>query len=144
MPAKCDPLKLRRSDRNGLEKLLRSTSSGAGLVRRARMILLAAEGVSNRQIAGRVGCKPQIVKRWRDRYQAGGIKALADRPRSGRPPLLTAKDKQRIVTKVCSTPPHGLSRWSVRTLALATGHAPTVIHAVLQEHDLHPHLVTHL
>ena len=139
MPAKRDPLKLRRSERSGLEKLLRSTGSGAGLVRRARIILLAAEGVSNRQIAGRVGCRPQIVKRWRDRYQAGGIKSLADRARSGRPPLLTAKDKQRIVTKVCSTPPRGCSRWSVRTLALATGHPPTAIHAVLQEHDLHPH-----
>ena len=139
MPTKCDPLKLRISERDGLEKLVRSTGSGAGLVRRARIILLAAEGVSNRQIAGRVGCRPQIVKRWRDRYQDGGIKALADRARSGRPPLLNAKDKQRIVTKVCSTPPRGLARWSVRTLALATGHAPTVIHAVLQEHDLHPH-----
>lgn len=90
-------------------------------------------------MAGRVGCQPQIVKRWRDRYQTRGSKALADRARSGRPPWLTAKEKQRSVTKVCSTPPRGLSRWSVRTLARATGHAPTVIPAVLQEHDLHPH-----
>jgi transposase len=139
MPAKCDALKIRKSEHSALEKLVRSTGSGAGLVRRARIIVLAGEGISNRQIAERVGCKPHIVKRWRDRYQKGGIKALADRARSGRPPLLSAKDKQRIVTRVCSAPPRGLSRWSVRTLARECGHAPSVIHGVLQEHDLHPH-----
>lgn len=137
-------LGIRKSERAALKKLVRSTGAGAGLVRRARIIVLAGEGISNRQIAERVGCKPHIVKRWRDRYQAGGIKALTDRARSGRPPSLSPKDKQRIVTRVCSTPPRGLSRWSVRTLARATGQAPSVIHGVLREHDLHPHLVAHL
>jgi len=139
MPAKCDPLKIRKSERAALENLVRSTASNAGLVRRARIIVLAGEGVSNRQIAARVGCKPHIVKRWRDRYQEGGIQALADRARSGRPPLLSTQDKQRIVTRVCAAPPRGFSRWSVRTLARETGQAPSVIHGVLQEHDLHPH-----
>jgi Winged helix-turn helix len=144
MPAKCDALKVRKSERTALEKLVRSTGSGAGLVRRARIIVLAGEGISNRQIAERVGCKPHIIKRWRERYKNGGIKALADQARSGRPSLLSAKDKQGIVTRVGSPPPRGLSRWSVRTLARATGRAPSVIHGVLREHALHPHLVAHL
>jgi len=61
------PLTIGKTDRLALAKLVRSISSGAGLVRRACIIVLASEGVSNRQIPNRVGCKPHLLRlrrRW--------------------------------------------------------------------------------
>jgi hypothetical protein len=80
------PLGLREGDRSRLEALTRSTSVRAGLATRARIVLLAADGLSNAEIARRTGTTRPTVLGWRNRYQSGGISALGDQPRSGRPP----------------------------------------------------------
>ena len=72
-------------ERATLEALTRRTTVAAGLVRRARMVLLAAEGMPLDRIAREVGADRTIVRTWVDRYRAGGLAALQDRPRSGRP-----------------------------------------------------------
>jgi transposase-like protein len=72
-------------ERAALEALSRRTTAPAGLVRRARMVLLADTGMPLDQIARTVGADRTIVRTWIDRYRAGGIDALQDRPRSGRP-----------------------------------------------------------
>src|SRR3954452_6580963 len=77
-------LVLRDGDVERLTSLSRSTSARAGLVLRARIALLAAEGVGNTEIASRLGCARQTVIDWRARYAAGGIEGLADEPRPGR------------------------------------------------------------
>lgn len=79
------PLVLRPGDGVRLQELTRSSAAPAGLVQRARMVLLAAEGLPNAEIGRRVGMTRQTVIAWRTRYEAGGIAALADLPRSGRP-----------------------------------------------------------
>jgi transposase len=79
------PLVLREGDRSRLEALTRSTSVQAGLAARARIVLLAAEGLPNAEIARRTGTSRPTVVGWRARYDAGGIRALQDLPRSGRP-----------------------------------------------------------
>lgn len=71
--------------RTALEAVTRRTTEAAGLVRRARMVLLAAAGMPLDQIARTVGADRTIVRTWLDRYRAGGLAALQDRPRSGRP-----------------------------------------------------------
>lgn len=71
--------------RAALEALTRRTTVAAGLVRRARIVLLADAGMPLDQIARRVGADRTIVRTWIDRYRAGGLAALQDRPRSGRP-----------------------------------------------------------
>ncbi len=68
-----------------LEALTRRTTVAVGLVRRARMILLAADGMPLDRIAREVGADRTIVRTWVDRYRAGGLDGLRDRPRSGRP-----------------------------------------------------------
>src|SRR4051794_41625653 len=80
------PLVLRDGDRSRLEALTRSSSIRAGLASRARIVLLAAEGLPNAEIARRTGTSRPTVVDWRARYLAGGIPALHDQPRSGRPP----------------------------------------------------------
>jgi len=71
--------------RTTLETLTRRTTVAAGLVRRARMVVLAADGMPLDRIAREVGADRTIVRTWIDRYRAGGLAALQDRPRPGRP-----------------------------------------------------------
>ena len=71
--------------RTALEGLTRRTTVAMGLARRARIVLLAAEGVPLDRIGRQVGVDRNVVRRWVDRYGVGGLAALEDRPRSGRP-----------------------------------------------------------
>src|SRR3954471_4454207 len=79
------PLGLRSGDRDLLGSWTRSSSVRAGLAQRARMVLLAADGVSNTEIAERVGVARQTVISWRERYATSGVAGLSDEHRSGRP-----------------------------------------------------------
>ena len=78
-------IELDTTRRAALEGVVRRTTVGAGLVRRARIVLLVAEGKPLDQIARQVGVRPNVVRTWADRYRAGGLDALQDRPRPGRP-----------------------------------------------------------
>ena len=108
-------LPLREGDRERLEEWQRSRTVGAGLARRARMMLLAADGVSNSEIAERVGAGRATVIRWRARYEARGLAGLGDRERSGRPREL---DHRAIVAETLKPPPKrlGVTHWSSRLL----------------------------
>lgn len=132
-------LPLTSEARQHLEKLQRARTAKAAAVQRARMILWAADGVSNAEIARRLQCRPHVVGKWRQRFAIEGVSALADRPRSGRPVTQTERQRQKVVTVACRKPPKGISRWSVRTLArhLRLPHAR--VQRILQAHDLHPH-----
>lgn len=109
-------LALRDGDREKLESWLRSRSVRSGLVKRARMILLAADGVGNREIAHRVAASPTTVIQWRARYEELGLAWLEDQERSGRPREL---DHAAIVTATLTPPPKklGVTHWSTRLLA---------------------------
>ena len=78
-------IELDAASRAALEGVVRRTTAEAGLVRRARIVLLVGEGKPLDQIARQVGVRPNVVRTWADRYRTGGLDALADRPRSGRP-----------------------------------------------------------
>ena len=110
------PVGLRDGDREQLERWIRSSTIPAGLAQRARIVLLAADGVSNVEISERLGVSKPTVTSWRDRYRDGGIAALDDRPRSGRPRTL---DHREIVAATLKSPPTklGVTHWSSRLLA---------------------------
>lgn len=82
------PLVLRTGDGARLRALVRLSTALTGHVQRARIVLLAAEVLSNAEIGRQVGVTRQKVISWRARYEACGIDALADLPRSGRPPVV--------------------------------------------------------
>ena len=109
-------LLLREGDQEVLEGWLRSRSVKAGLAKRARIVLLAAEGVGNREIAQRVGASPTTVIQWRERYGRSGLRGLEDLDRSGRPREL---DHRQIVAETLKPPPKklGVTHWSSRLLA---------------------------
>jgi transposase len=84
-PQSARVVELSATERAALEAVTRRTTEAAGLVRRARMVLLAADGMPLDRIARTVGADRTIVRTWIDRYRAGGLAGLQDRPRSGRP-----------------------------------------------------------
>ena len=113
-------LVLRPGDEPKLTALVRSSTVEAGLAQRARIVLLAAEGVPNTEIGRRVGASRPTVIGWRNRYEAGGIAALADLQRSGRPVTV---DEIAVVTATLNPPPEslGVTHWSARLLGQHLG-----------------------
>ena len=113
-------LVLREGDLEVLESWLRATTVPAGLARRARIVLLAAQGVANSRIAQAVGVSVPTVVSWRRRYQAGGVRGLEDAPRSGRPRQVP---RERVVAATLAPPPkrYGVTHWSSRLLARHLG-----------------------
>lgn len=89
-------------------------------VQRAWIVLAAADGQHNAQIARELGVHVDTVRTWRGRFAAQGITGLSDRARSGRPPVFTATVRAQVKALACSLPAeHGqpLSRWSCTDLA---------------------------
>jgi transposase len=82
------PLVLRAGDGARLRTLTRATSWPVAHAQRARIVLLAAEGVPHASIGRQVGVSTPTVLAWRNRYEAGGIAALGELERSGRPPMV--------------------------------------------------------
>lgn len=109
-------LVLRGGDRDELASWTRSTAIRAGLSMRARIVLLASEGVANARIAVDVGTTTTSVWKWRNRYAEAGLAGLGDASRSGRPKRV---DDERIITATLQPPPkkYGVTHWSSRLLA---------------------------
>ncbi len=136
-------LGLREGDRYRLEALVRSRSVRAGLATRARIVLLAADGLSNAEIARRTGTTRPTVLGWRNRYASGGIAALDDQPRSGRPRLV---DEIEVVVATLANngvPPErlGVTHWSARLLGRELGISFATVARIWRKWDIQPHRV---
>src|SRR6478752_9354951 len=109
------PLELRDGDHPRLTAMTRSPTVRAGLAQRARILLLAAEGLSNTEIADKVGVSRPTVLVWRERYAEDGIDGLDDRSRPGRRPQASALD---VLQALLAAPPRrlGVTHWSSRVL----------------------------
>jgi transposase len=102
-------IELDEAQRVELMKLVHSNTTQVRLARRAGIVLLAADGLDNRTIAGLVGVGRIQVGRWRERYAAGGLKAIEqDLPRGGRKPKV---DPAEIVRLTTQTKPRGCTQW---------------------------------
>jgi transposase len=130
-------LALRNGDQEKLARLASSRAAVAGLARRARIVLLAAEGLPHSEVAKRAGVSVPVVREWRARYAAGGMGALADQPRSGRPKTL---DETAIVVATLERPPQrlGVTHWSSRLLARELGISSASIIETWRKWDLQP------
>jgi transposase len=127
-------------DAEVLRQQVRSKSSPARVVERARIILLASDGLPAETIAERVGCSRPTVVLWRQRYAQGGLDALADAPRSGAPPRLPASTRKDILATTLTPPPErlGVTHWSSRLLAKHLGVSHMTVARVWQEYGLQP------
>jgi transposase len=132
---------LGEADRTELERLQRSTRVPAGLSRRARVVLLLADKVSGAAVAKMTGYTVVQVSRLRRRFVDEGRAGLGDKPRSGRPPSITARKRAQVVAKTLRPPRDGLTHWSARELAAEVGVSHSTVHRIWKVHDLQPHRV---
>jgi transposase len=109
------------ADRRELERRVRDRSAPAREAERARIVLLAAEGVPGKQIAAMVGCAEPTVVTWRRRYAESGLAGLEDLPRPGKPSPLPEALRDRVLELTLTEPPtaYGATHWSSRLLAAA-------------------------
>jgi transposase len=136
------PIAVSDVDRRELERLHRARSTPAGLSRRARAVLLMAQGIAGVEIAERVGYTVVQVSRLRRRFAEDGVAGLQERPRSGRPPTITARKRAQIVALTLKPPGAGLTHWSTRDLARHAGVSHATVHRIWRAHALKPHQVS--
>jgi len=134
------PITLSEQDRTTLTKWSRGRSTPARLVQRAKIILAAAEGRENKDIAVELGCTRRTVGIWRHRFAADGIAGIEkDAPRPGRRAVVREEKEAEIIRKTTQeTPPHA-TQWSVRTMAKAMGVSKDTVRRVWRDNGLKPH-----
>src|SRR5215207_6437709 len=137
------PLRLRRGDRGVLESWCRAGTVQARLAKRARLVLLAADGVSNRDIGDRIDMHYNQVAVWRRRYGQFGLAGLGDEERPGRPCVYDHDDVLLLVKTVTEPPSNGATRWTMEALAaVMNGHgvaiSPSQVWRICRALDLKP------
>lgn len=132
-------LQLSPDDRNVLAGMLRATTLSAGLVRRARVILALADGQTYAEIGATLGVTDTFIARWKQRVVTGGIAALGDLPRSGRPDRLDPKLEAKILAKTQEPPPAPFTHWTTRRMARLIGVSHVTVHRVWRRAGLQPH-----
>jgi transposase len=148
-PTSTDQLTLTGSQHRELTRLTRAGRTEQRLVTRAQIILAAAAGQANAQIARRLGVSEDTVRKWRHRWCAApGVASLADAKRSGRPPEFTDVQVARVKAMACTPPADKglpLSRWSCPELArhavaegIAAAISPATVRRWLSQDALKP------
>src|SRR5580658_502870 len=133
---------LSSEQRTLLESQARSRSLPVRVAERARIVLFAADGLQDLDIAGHMGITPKKVSRWRKRFLALGVPGLQkDAPRPGRKPTIGARLRKRVVTMTTRQTPTNATHWSTRTMAVATGISEASVRRIWHAHGLKPHLV---
>jgi transposase len=132
---------LSAEEREELEKLARGRKIAVRVVERARIVLLAAEGKQNREIAELSGATRRTVGVWRRRFDEKRIAGiLKDAPRAGRLRSIGEAVVREIVRKTTQETPVAGTHWSTRSLAKAMGLSPSTIGRIWRRHGLKPHL----
>lgn len=141
MPATRLPIRPR--DRAVLERWTQALTTPRSLVQRARIILMAAQGESNSQIARALGISRPTINLWRERFAAEGVDALADikRPVTRPDAALPQSKVEAIVEATLHSKPKGATHWSCRSMAKAFGVSPASVQRIWSAHGLQPHRI---
>jgi transposase len=137
------PILLTDEQRHALAAAAASRTASVRFAQRAKMILLAADGNQDIEIAAEVGLQRQAVARWRRRFLESGMEGIAkDAPRGGRRRSARTDAKMRaIIERTTQTAPPDATHWSTRTMAAAEGVSEATVRRVWREHGLKPHRV---
>lgn len=127
--------------RRTLQRWARGRTTPARLVRRAQIVLRAAEGLENLQIAAELGVERTIVGRWRRRFSERGLAGIEkDAPRGGRTPTVRDRVARRIIEVTTQQRPASATHWSTNSLAKHLGVSPSMVWRVWRANGLKPHL----
>jgi transposase len=137
MILKAREVRLTPKDRAVLEARCRAATTPQRDVRRARIVLLAADGASTRSIARTVCVEEAVVSTWRNRFADQGLEGLKDRQRSGKPKSYTAQTDKRILAVLDDPPPNGYARWTAPLISARLGDVHEQhIWRVLRQHKI--------
>lgn len=125
--------------RRTLEKRVRSRKARAEDVRRARLILMLAEGASYTMVCQALEVYPPYVQRWKSRFQTHGINGLGSQYRGRKATVVTPKLEARILARTIKAPPSGAKHWSTRSLGKALGITHMTVARVWRRYGLKPH-----
>jgi transposase len=132
---------LTEDQEGSLRQRARGRSLPARQVERARVVLLAAAGKQDLEIAAEIGISNQKAARWRKRFLEMGLAGLEkDAPRPGRTPTITPAKVQEVVRKTTQEKPANATHWSTRTMAEAVGLSEKSVRRIWHKHGLKPHL----
>jgi transposase len=132
-------VELSAAERVQLESWLRRRTSAQALALRSRIVLLAAEGLSNVEIARRLGIQRNTVAKWRSRFLAHRLDGLTDEPRPGQPRKISDAKVEEVIVKTLETTPKDATHWSTRSMAAEVGLNQTAVHRIWKAFGLQPH-----
>jgi transposase len=128
-------------DRAVLERLTNRRKTAQALALRARIVLACAEGITNGEVAQRLGVTRTTVGKWRRRFIEAGLDGLFDEDRPGAPRTVSDDMVERVVIKTLEEQPAGATHCSTRSMAKATGMPPSTMRRIWHAFELKPHLV---
>jgi transposase len=134
-------IELTGEEERDLRLVLRTPSASQEQAMRARIVLRAAEGATNTEIAREMGVSLPTVGLWRRNFSERRMDGLRTAPRSGRPREIDDSEVARVLAMTLEAPPDGSTHWSVRRLAAATGISSSTMHRIWRDHKLKPHQV---
>ncbi len=132
-------LTLEPVDKEKLKLLARRPKTAQRVALRSKIILIAAEGQSNQQIARRLGVTGATVGKWRERFRVRGMEGLSDEPRPGAPRKITDAQVEEAVTRTLESAPAAATHWSTRSLAEQVGLSQSAIVRIWRSFGLQPH-----
>jgi len=140
MPKSAGALPISSEQRRTLEAWVRAQNTPQGVALRSRIVLLAADGKSNSDVARQVGVRRPTVLLWRERFLEGGAEALTKiAPGRGRRVTYDADRVRQVVQATLQTKPAGATHWSTRSMAKAQGLSKATVQRIWSAHGLQPH-----
>jgi transposase len=136
---KASPIVLSAEERRELTSLARRRSTGQALALRSRIVLAAADGGPNGELAERLGVFRGTVGKWRECFARLRRNGLYDAPRPGAPRRIGDDEIAETIRRTLETRPAGATHWSLRSMARAVGHAPSTVHRIWKAFGLQPH-----
>lgn len=135
------PVVLTDEERETLRRWSRRPKSAHRVAQRSRIVLLAAEGLTNNAVADKVGVNQATVVKWRKRFLERGLEGLADEPRPGAPRTISDDDVEAVVVKTLEEKPTDATHWSTRDLAAQVGMSASSVGRIWRAFGLKPWLV---
>ena len=132
-------IELSEAERWQLESWARRRSSAQALAQRCRIVLLAADGAKNTEIAERLGTHRSVVTRWRNRLAEDRLDGLLDEPRPGQPRKITDAQVEEVIVKTLESAPKDATHWSTRSMAKEVGLNQSAVHRIWKAFGLQPH-----
>ena len=132
-------IELSAAEREQLESWSRRRTSAQALAERSRIVLAAADGLNNTEIAARLAINVSTARRWRNRFGEHRLDGLTDEPRPGQPRRITDAKVEEVIVKTLETTPRDATHWSTRSMAAEVGLTQSAVHRIWKAFGLQPH-----